>query len=210
MITKNFPWPGDIRDGSIFDGVAWQQIVPRLMVYGDIGDWADVVYWNFVKSARERTPLPPLATFGDWANNARTIELLKRHAKMQEVVLKGGLAAIRASQYAEELQKELAAAKDEIERRCVNIDKLESELRQEKTLTNCYMRAAERRLTRMRELQAAVDDKDNFIQMQAQQLKNARADVARLRQRSDLFSMGSRGVATDSAGRYETPDNGPT
>jgi hypothetical protein len=142
MITKNFPWPGDTRDGFIFDGVAWQQIAPRLMVDGDIGDWADVVYWNFVKGEVKR----------------------------------------------------LAAAKDEIERRCVNLDKLESELRQEKTITNCYMRAAERRLTRMRELQAAVDDKDNFIQMQAQQLKNARADVARLRQRSD----------------FTTLDNGPT
>jgi len=55
-----------------------------------------------------------------------------------------------------DLRMELAAAKDEIERRCVNVDKLESELRQTKSILDVYIKHANRRMQKIDELQSTV------------------------------------------------------
>jgi len=78
---------------------------------------------------------------------------------------------------------ELTAAEDEIERRRVNIDKLESDLRSTQKLLDIYIKCANRRLEKIKkieELENMVKVNSDLIELQARRLSNARTMICNI------------------------------
>jgi chromosome segregation ATPase len=197
MTLSNEFWPGDIRDGKYFDGFRWHQVEPRHVVEGDIGDWAECQAWKFAYGETWN--------FGDWANNTRTVQLMRRCTEAEKElaerreqvsiqqqlldtldislrkwkehasVMRG--AGLVQMEEVERLQRELDAAKAEIERRCVNIDTLESELRQEKSITQLYINSRNRVLAKMKDQAATLAVNDAFIKVLGQRLRRRTAEL---------------------------------
>jgi hypothetical protein len=100
---------------------------------------------------------------------------------------------------------------DEQEIAMREVDKLKSELRQQKSITDCYVRCANRRYKKIQELNAAIakqgaiiHDHENtikvngeYIELQAGRLINARNHLARIRRHCDIPEVGDSGQRLD-------------
>lgn len=194
---------GDICDWGTYDLFETQEQIKQRYIqwyqhfaftYGDGWEEAHRVRLPY----RYRIPPATSMSFGEWAKHIRTVQLFEIHERLGErlreaeernallqdkinqqidVVKKVEIERDERAEQVSRLQQQL----DEQEIKMRELDKLESELRTETAIKDCYVRSNDRQHKKICDLENVIKVNADFIERQAGRLTRARQQLQRLR-----------------------------